>query len=103
VLERRFRQRSEQYFTSSQQSCHFLRQVKGRWHTGQTFVGKLDLETPLGIDLKNREDRLNQVDLSSTIFLLDNAQLCSGGSAHARVVKNIKVDNTRYSIAIPHL
>jgi hypothetical protein len=26
----RLRQRSEQYFTSSQQSSHFLRQVKGR-------------------------------------------------------------------------
>lgn len=37
---RRRRQRSEQYFTSSQQSAHFLRQVKGRWHTGQVLVGK---------------------------------------------------------------
>jgi hypothetical protein len=43
------RQRSEQYFTSSQQSAHFLRQVKGRWQTGQTLVGKSDLERARGI------------------------------------------------------
>jgi len=47
--DRRLRQRSEQYFTSSQQSSHFLRQVKGRWHTGQILVGKFDLETPRGM------------------------------------------------------
>jgi len=41
--ERRRRQRSEQYFTSSQQSDHFLRQLKERWHTGQSLVGKWDL------------------------------------------------------------
>ncbi len=43
-MERRRRQRSEQYFTSFQQSSHFLRQVKARWHTGQIFVGKSDLD-----------------------------------------------------------
>ncbi len=42
--ERRRRQRSEQYLTSSQQLAHFFRQVKGRWQTGQVFVGKLDLD-----------------------------------------------------------
>ncbi|MEP1058065.1 hypothetical protein [Stenomitos frigidus] len=44
LCERRRRQRSEQYFTSSQQSSHFLRQVKGRSHTGQIFVGKSAFE-----------------------------------------------------------
>ena len=44
LFERRRRQRSEQYFTLSQQSAHFLRQVKGRSHTGQVFVGRSDLE-----------------------------------------------------------
>ena len=34
-----FLQRSEQYFTSSQQSAHFLRQVKGRLQVGQIFSG----------------------------------------------------------------
>ena len=43
-FERRLRQRSEQYFTSSQQSAHFLRQLKGRPHTGQILVGRSDLE-----------------------------------------------------------
>lgn len=44
IEERRRRQRSEQYLTSSQQSAHFFRQVKGRWHTGQIFVGRSDLD-----------------------------------------------------------
>lgn len=35
-------QRSEQYFTSSQHCCHFLRQVNGRWQTTHTLAGKLD-------------------------------------------------------------
>ena len=43
-VERRRRQRSEQYLTSSQQSAHFLRQVKGRPQTGQTFFGKSDFD-----------------------------------------------------------
>ncbi|CAC5340285.1 conserved hypothetical protein [Planktothrix rubescens CCAP 1459/22] len=30
--------------TSSQQSAHFFRQVKGRSQTGQVFVGKSDLD-----------------------------------------------------------
>ncbi|MDX2099504.1 MAG: hypothetical protein SFW36_17125 [Leptolyngbyaceae cyanobacterium bins.59] len=30
--------------TSSQQYSHFLRQVKGRWQTGQTLVGKSDFD-----------------------------------------------------------
>ena len=44
ALERRRRHLSEQYFTSSQQSAHFLRQVKGREQTGQILVGRSDLE-----------------------------------------------------------
>lgn len=40
----RLRQRSEQYFTSSQQSAHFLRQLKGSPQTGQILVGRSDLE-----------------------------------------------------------
>lgn len=43
ALERRRRQRSEQYFTSSQQSAHFLRHVKARSQTGHILLGKLDL------------------------------------------------------------
>jgi hypothetical protein len=35
------RQRSEQYFTSSQTFSHFLRQVKGRWQWMQILLGKL--------------------------------------------------------------
>jgi len=42
--DRRRRHRSEQYFTSSQQSAHFLRQVKGRSQTGQILVGRSDFE-----------------------------------------------------------
>lgn len=38
------RHRSEQYFTSSQQTAHFLRQVNDSWQTAQTLVGKLDLD-----------------------------------------------------------
>jgi predicted RNase H-like HicB family nuclease len=34
------RQASEQYFTSSQQRSHFFRQVKGRWQTGQSLLGR---------------------------------------------------------------
>lgn len=44
ACDRRRRQRSEQYFTSSQQASHFFRQVNGRWQTGHSFVGKSDLE-----------------------------------------------------------
>jgi len=40
--QRSRRQRSEQYFTSSQHLAHFLRQVKGRLQTGQILVGKSD-------------------------------------------------------------
>jgi hypothetical protein len=36
------RQRSEQYFTSSQTAFHFLRQAKGRSHIGQIFCGRSD-------------------------------------------------------------
>ena len=43
VGDRRRRQRSEQYFTSSQQFSHFLRQVKDKPQTGQILVGKSDL------------------------------------------------------------
>ena len=35
------RQRSEQYFTSSQTFSHFLRHVKGRWQWMQTLLGRL--------------------------------------------------------------
>lgn len=35
----RVRQRSEQYLTFSQSRAHFLRHVKGRPHTGQSFAG----------------------------------------------------------------
>jgi hypothetical protein len=34
-----FLQRSEQYFTSSQQRSHFLRQENGRWQTAQVLSG----------------------------------------------------------------
>jgi hypothetical protein len=34
------RQRSEQNFTFCQSRAHFLRQVKGRQHTAQVFVGR---------------------------------------------------------------
>ncbi len=44
TFERRRRQRSEQYFTSSQQSAHFFRQLKGRAQTGQILVVRSDLE-----------------------------------------------------------
>ena len=37
------RQRSEQYFTSSQTFSHFLRQTKGREQTGHSFCGKCAL------------------------------------------------------------
>ncbi len=46
---RRRRQRSEQYFTSSQQSAHFLRQAKGRPHTGQILVGRSDFDRDFAI------------------------------------------------------
>ena len=39
-LTRSVRQRSEQYFTSSQTFSHFLRQVKGRPQTTHVFCGK---------------------------------------------------------------
>ena len=39
------RQRSEQYRTSSQSRAHFLRQVNGRPHAAQIFVGNSDLRT----------------------------------------------------------
>jgi hypothetical protein len=42
ACDRRFRQRSEQYFTSSQQSFHFLRHSNGRWQTRQVFWGRFD-------------------------------------------------------------
>ena len=44
VFDLRRRHLSEQYLTSSQQSAHFFRQVKGRLQIGQVFVGKLDLD-----------------------------------------------------------
>ena len=44
VFDLRRRHLSEQYFTSSQQSAHFFRQVKGRLQIGQVFVGKSDLD-----------------------------------------------------------
>ena len=40
--ERVRRQRSLQYFTSSQQRSHFLRQANGRPQTGQTLEGRSD-------------------------------------------------------------
>jgi len=36
------RHRSEQYFTSDQQSAHFLRQVKGLPQVRQILLGKSD-------------------------------------------------------------
>ena len=44
TFERRRRQRSEQYFTSSLYSAHFWRQVKGRPQTGQFLEGRSDFE-----------------------------------------------------------
>jgi hypothetical protein len=41
----RRRQRSEQYLTSCQQFCHFLRQVKDKPQTGQILLGRSDFET----------------------------------------------------------
>ena len=35
--------------TSSQQLSHFLRHVKGRWHTTHTLRGKCSFGTPRGI------------------------------------------------------
>lgn len=40
------RQASLQYFTCSQSRAHFLRQVKGRPHVAQIFVGKCCFFTP---------------------------------------------------------
>jgi hypothetical protein len=40
------RQRSEQYFTSSQTFSHFLRQTKGRLQTGQVLWGRFSFNTP---------------------------------------------------------
>jgi hypothetical protein len=40
----RFRHRSEQYLTSSQQSAHFLRQVKDKLQTVQILVGRSDFD-----------------------------------------------------------
>jgi hypothetical protein len=42
VLLFALRQRSLQYFTSSQMLCHFFLQVKGRLQTGQILVGRFD-------------------------------------------------------------
>jgi hypothetical protein len=39
---------SEQYFTSSQHRSHFFRHVKGRWQTGQSFVGREPLREGMG-------------------------------------------------------
>lgn len=36
-----------QVVTSSQTFSHFFRQVKGRWHVTQVFVGKFSFLTPL--------------------------------------------------------
>ena len=47
TVDRLRRQRSEQERTESQQFAHFLRQLKGRSQTGQTFSGNLDLATVL--------------------------------------------------------
>ena len=51
ALERRRRQRSEQYFTASQQSAHFLRQVNDRPQTGQTLLGKSALRRWRGMPI----------------------------------------------------
>jgi hypothetical protein len=40
----RRRQRSEQYLTSCQQFCHFLRQVKDKPQTGQILLGRSDFD-----------------------------------------------------------
>lgn len=49
LAERLPRQRLEQYFTSSQQWAHFLRQLNGLEHVRQILDGKSTLATPLGI------------------------------------------------------
>lgn len=46
----RFRQPSEQYFTSAQTFSHFLRQLNGRPQTTQVFSGKSDFLRILGMD-----------------------------------------------------
>ena len=46
---RAFRHRSEQYFTSSQTFCHFLRQLNGKPQVAQIFCGRSRFDTFLGI------------------------------------------------------
>lgn len=43
------RQRSEQYFTSSQTRSHFLRQENGRPHAAQVFDGRSAFRTALPV------------------------------------------------------
>lgn len=38
--------------TVSQVLAHFLRQVKGRWQTGQILVGRLAFLTPRMVNLR---------------------------------------------------
>lgn len=60
ACDRRRRQRSEQYFTSSQQASHFFRQVNGRWQTGHSLVGKSDLERERAIISSHQLDPADQ-------------------------------------------
>jgi hypothetical protein len=53
-----WRQRSLQYFTSSQTRSHFFRQANGRPQTGQVLVGRLDFLMPR-ITLVKQRKRLN--------------------------------------------
>ncbi len=83
--ERRRRHRSEQYFTSSQFFSHFLRQVKGRSQTGQTLVGKSDLERsrPI-IERMLKQVELFQLQRKLKLFL-NKARICVRawhGSSH---------------------
>jgi hypothetical protein len=52
------RQRSEQYFTSSQTFAHFLRQANGRPHVAQGFCGSVDFVT------RGRLAVINQTSIS---------------------------------------
>ncbi len=97
----RRRQRSEQYFTSSQQSAHFLRQVKGRPQTGHNLVGKSDLErwramlsylsclfSTTSISLSRLEKVLDEALAQVRIILVEPAGALNVGSV-ARILKNM--------------
>jgi tRNA/rRNA methyltransferase len=87
VGERRLRQRSEQYFTSSQQFSHFFRQVNGNPQTAQVFVGKSDFLRWRGMGLIKMG--LSRMKLNHVrIVVVQPAGARNLGSI-ARVMKNM--------------